>query len=155
MKSIKYILFFFFVGLIAACSGNQNNSGTTSSGQPLPGPTTYPPPGQNANTNTTTTLPAGSVQHYTCPSNCEGSGGSVAGTCPVCGTEYVHNAAFHAQTTATTPTTTTITSSPTANQFWSVTCLVKRRRIIENPYLYILLFRYRQCTDIGDIYQIW
>ncbi|MDX1667371.1 MAG: hypothetical protein R3350_09080, partial [Saprospiraceae bacterium] len=42
-------------------------------------------------------LAAGSVQHYTCPNNCEGSGGAQAGTCPVCGTAYVHNQAFHAQ----------------------------------------------------------
>ena len=33
------------------------------------------------------------------------------------------------------PATTTRTSSPTANQFWSVTCFVKRRRIIRgSPY---------------------
>lgn len=36
------------------------------------------------------------VLHYTCPNNCAGSGGDVADVCPVCGTAYVHNAAFHA-----------------------------------------------------------
>jgi len=39
----------------------------------------------------------GDVQHYICPNNCEGSGGSSQGTCPICGTAYVHNAAFHNQ----------------------------------------------------------
>lgn len=37
------------------------------------------------------------VQHYICPNNCAGSGGAAAGTCPTCGTQYVHNAAFHNQ----------------------------------------------------------
>jgi len=35
------------------------------------------------------------VKHYTCPNNCEGSGGDAAGTCPVCSTAYTHNAAYH------------------------------------------------------------
>jgi hypothetical protein len=39
----------------------------------------------------------GDVQHYICPNNCEGSGGASQGTCPVCGTDYVHNQAFHNQ----------------------------------------------------------
>src|SRR5690606_38749539 len=29
--------------------------------------------------------------HYTCPSHCKGSGGEQPGSCPKCGTEYVHN----------------------------------------------------------------
>ncbi len=37
------------------------------------------------------------VQHYICPNNCAGSGSAQAGTCPVCGTQYMHNAAFHNQ----------------------------------------------------------
>jgi len=45
-------------------------------------------------------IPAGapatsSVQHYYCSNNCAGSGGDNAGTCPVCGSEYVHNQAYH------------------------------------------------------------
>lgn len=48
----------------------------------------------------------GSVAHYTCPNNCEGSGGAAQGNCPVCGTAYVHNQAFHSQPAATgTPAT--------------------------------------------------
>ncbi len=37
------------------------------------------------------------VQHYICPNNCAGSGGPSAGTCPVCGTAYEHNQAYHNQ----------------------------------------------------------
>ena len=37
------------------------------------------------------------VQHYICPNNCQGSGGASAGTCPVCGSEYTHNQAYHNQ----------------------------------------------------------
>jgi hypothetical protein len=39
----------------------------------------------------------GGVQHYICANNCAGSGGPSAGTCPICGAEYIHNDAFHAQ----------------------------------------------------------
>ena len=45
------------------------------------------------------------VAHYTCPNNCEGSGGAAQANCPVCGTAYVHNAAFHNNTPAATTTT--------------------------------------------------
>lgn len=40
---------------------------------------------------------ASGVKHYTCPNNCAGSGGDGEGTCPVCGSAYVHNQAFHNQ----------------------------------------------------------
>ncbi|GAA5221277.1 hypothetical protein GCM10025777_19070 [Membranihabitans marinus] len=30
-----------------------------------------------------------------CTNNCVGSGGPAAGNCPVCGTAYVHNDAYH------------------------------------------------------------
>jgi hypothetical protein len=48
----------------------------------------------NTNTNSN---PSGDVQHYICPNDCEGSGGPAQGSCPVCGTAYVHNQAFHNQ----------------------------------------------------------
>jgi hypothetical protein len=54
---------------------------------------TAPPPAATLPTN----LAAGGVMHYTCPNNCEGSGGAAAGSCPVCGTAYVHNQGFHDQ----------------------------------------------------------
>lgn len=62
----------------------------------------------NVPETTTTTIPTPSIStttggsavpHYKCPNDCEGSGGAGAGTCPVCGTAYVHNQAFHSQTT--------------------------------------------------------
>jgi len=43
------------------------------------------------------TVATGAVMHYICPNSCAGSGGDAAGTCPVCGTEYAHNDAFHNQ----------------------------------------------------------
>ena len=39
-------------------------------------------------------------QHYICPNGCSGSGGAAQGTCSVCGTAYVHNAAYHNQANA-------------------------------------------------------
>lgn len=42
-------------------------------------------------------VPAGTVMHYICPNNCAGSGGPAQADCPVCGTPYMHNDAFHAQ----------------------------------------------------------
>jgi hypothetical protein len=64
-------------------------------------------PGPETNVSDFQTPPAAAagVHHYICPNNCEGSGGSSQVNCPVCGTQYVHNAAYHNQT-ATTPTTT-------------------------------------------------
>lgn len=50
---------------------------------------------------------SGGVQHYYCANNCAGSGGDAAGTCPVCGTAYTHNQAWHNQQNTATPTTTT------------------------------------------------
>ncbi|MBK8504745.1 MAG: hypothetical protein IPL46_22565 [Saprospiraceae bacterium] len=46
---------------------------------------------------------SGSVPHYVCPKNCQGSGGPAAGTCPVCGSEYEHNQAYHNQTADNQP----------------------------------------------------
>jgi len=46
------------------------------------------------------------IQHYYCANNCEGSGGDEAGTCPICGSEYVHNQAWHDSQSAPSPTVT-------------------------------------------------
>ncbi|MEL7222310.1 MAG: hypothetical protein AAGJ93_13380 [Bacteroidota bacterium] len=64
-----------------ACQGDTSNSNTTT----------------NATTPATTTLPAaatGIVYHYTCPNGHPGASGK--GACSQCGTELVHNQAFHA-----------------------------------------------------------
>lgn len=55
----------------------------------------------------------GSVQHYYCANNCAGSGGDAAGTCPVCGNEYVHNQAWHNQQQNSVSTTTTSSDGST------------------------------------------
>jgi hypothetical protein len=83
MKLTTIAVLTLMVSLIWAC-GNESSS---NAGQ-----------GANSASPATTTSPAaGSVQHYTCPNNCAGSGGETAGTCPVCGTAYVHNDAYHSQ----------------------------------------------------------
>ncbi len=95
-------------------------------------PTTSPFPSANQNT----AVAAGGVQHYICPNNCAGSGGAEQGNCPVCGTAYLHNQAFHDQqasdqaaampVTPTTTTTTVPTPAPEPAQnaagVWHYTC---------------------------------
>jgi len=65
------------------------------------------PPVVNATATEPTNVPAPSadniVQHFTCPNKCKGSGGPVEGKCPVCGTDYVHNDAFHKGTSLPEP----------------------------------------------------
>lgn len=75
---------------------------------------------------------ASSVQHYYCANACAGSGGDTAGSCPVCGSEYVHNQAFHNTQVATSqqpiqPGINQTTSSvpepdQNANGVWHYTC---------------------------------
>lgn len=65
-----------------------------------------------------TAAATGAVKHYICPKNCPNSGGDVAGTCPTCGSTYLHNDAFHNQG-ATTPAQPAVSapanvSAPTA-----------------------------------------
>jgi hypothetical protein len=43
-----------------------------------------------------------SQPHYKCPNNCAGGTGDAKAPCPVCGTEMVHNSAYH-QGGSTTP----------------------------------------------------
>jgi len=76
------------------------------------------------------TANASGLKHYICPNNCEGSGGDTQVNCPVCGTQYVHNAAYHNQpaqsatTTEIQPAATTppVTSGPNASGEWHYTC---------------------------------
>ncbi|MBK6947419.1 MAG: hypothetical protein IPH16_04425 [Haliscomenobacter sp.] len=95
-------------------------------------PSTSPFP--SANQNTPATAASGTVPHYMCPNNCAGSGGAEQANCPVCGTAYVHNQAFHDQqasdqaaampVTPTTTTTTTPAPDPAQNAagVWHYTC---------------------------------
>lgn len=73
---------------------------------------------------------ASNVPHYICPNNCAGSGGSDQAKCPVCGTDYVHNQAYHAQQPQSAPTPTPTTTLPqpapepaqNAAGVWHYTC---------------------------------
>lgn len=96
--------------------------------QPATNQTSSPNTIQTTNENVTS-----SVYHYICPNGC--GGGDAAGNCPVCGSAYTHNQAFHNQTGAqTTPANpvgnANVTSSPTqtaepaqnAAGVWHFTC---------------------------------
>lgn len=98
--------------MLTACSSDSETKSATQQA-----------PETMSNTPAASTTPAvsGTVgatangeKHYICPNNCEGSGGDASGSCPVCGTAYVHNAAFHANST-TTPTTADNSGSPVIN----------------------------------------
>lgn len=94
-------------GLIACGGGDKEvrDSARESlgvQGQEVSSPSVTSPP--TSTFPTTAATAGGTVHHYICPKNCEGSGGSAAGTCPVCGSEYIHNQAFHSQTQQQTVT---------------------------------------------------
>ncbi|MCB0629385.1 MAG: heavy metal-binding domain-containing protein [Saprospiraceae bacterium] len=55
-----------------------------------------------------------SVPHYQCPNNCVGGVSSTSGSCPVCGTDMVHNQAYHNPTPNPTVTPTSAATSSTA-----------------------------------------
>lgn len=104
--SILRIAGYICVVALIACGGKSNDV-RDSARESLGGnsesttiPTSPTDPGTMA-----ASAPSGNVQHYICPKNCAGSGGPSAGTCPVCGSEYVHNQAYHNQSQATTPPT--------------------------------------------------
>lgn len=99
------------VVLLSACSGGNDavrdqareaveatQPAQTQTQSPVPPPVDATQPASN-NANAS----ASGVKHYICPNNCEGSGGDAQGTCPVCGTAYVHNQAYHAQQQPATP----------------------------------------------------
>ncbi len=88
MKFSNTLIIALFAILFSGCSDNKQDNAVNQPPIYTP-PTTSPPP-----INTTT---AGVVHHYICPKNCVGSGGPQAGSCPVCNSQYVHNAAYHNQ----------------------------------------------------------
>ncbi|RMD68737.1 MAG: hypothetical protein D6818_11165, partial [Bacteroidetes bacterium] len=97
------------VVLLSACSGGNDAvrdqaREAVEATQPAQTQSPVPPPvdaTQPATNNANAS--ASGVKHYICPNNCEGSGGDAQGTCPVCGTAYVHNQAYHAQQQPATP----------------------------------------------------
>ncbi len=83
-----------------------------------------------AGPSTTLPAPASNVPHYICPNNCAGSGGADQANCPVCGTAYVHNQAYHSQQPQTAPAPAPTQTLPTpaaepaqnAAGVWHYTC---------------------------------
>jgi hypothetical protein len=104
MKSAIILTVAFAAFLFTACSndGSSKKAGDASTDAP------------GLNPGAATTATTGAVMHYICPKNCAGSGGDGAGTCPVCGSEYVHNDAFHNQ--PATPALTPPSGGPFDNQ---------------------------------------
>lgn len=72
-------------GLVTDSSGvNNNATGNFESADP-----------NNAAATAGTPQGAAANAHFYCPNNCEGGYGGEAGDCPVCGTKFAHNQAFH------------------------------------------------------------
>jgi len=130
MKSIFSTLLLTCALFFSACNSNETNTteGTDAAGT------------ENLRTSSevqgnASTASTGAVPHYICASNCAGSGGPAAGTCPVCGKEYIHNDAFHANDAQAQPEITigdqsanpTVVPPPAepaqnANGVWHYTC---------------------------------
>jgi len=91
MNFLKIAICLLFLGslTIIGCADGDKSKVREEAKQNLPEATST-----STITSPSTALNTG-VAHYICPNNCEGSGGDAAGTCPVCGTEYTHNQAFH------------------------------------------------------------
>lgn len=97
LHNLLIITLFGAFFLIVAC-GNKKEDPTTEQ-------TTLSPDAgivaQDPSAVTASQTSGGTELHYKCPKNCEGGGGDAQGKCPVCGTELVHNQAFHSQAPAT------------------------------------------------------
>ncbi len=103
-----YILAFFCLCLFTACNNSPERPEPMLDPNYEPGQPATSTPATFSNEAST----GGSVYHYICPNNC--GGGDAAGNCPVCGTAYTHNQAFHNQAnagTTTTPANPNITTS--------------------------------------------
>ena len=87
--SSYFIIALLSIAFLACSNDSQNNTNQAPAYNP---PTTTPQPASPS-------APAagGIVHHYICPNNCAGSGAAQAGTCPVCNSQYLHNAAYHNQ----------------------------------------------------------
>jgi hypothetical protein len=90
MKFTSTLILFLIITCFQSCSNSRDNaSNSRQSNDNIP---TMVTPSSNASSGVL------GLQHYVCPNGCEGSGGPNAGNCPVCGTAYIHNASYHAQT---------------------------------------------------------
>ncbi len=125
MKSILFSLISLLavVGM-TSCGGNNDSDVRRNAREslnvndnPAAQPATSNPNAVASNPAATPPAATGTGVHYICPNNCEGSGGDTQVACPVCGTQYVHNQAFHASQQTTPPATTNTTpATPPAAQ---------------------------------------
>lgn len=110
MKLFRDLLIILLAVFIAACANDAPKNQDLGPAPTPINPSAITPTAPTAGTATATT-----VQHYICPNNCANSGGPNAGSCPVCGTAYIHNAAYHNQPGMTNPATPANPLNPTAN----------------------------------------
>lgn len=116
LSNLLIITLFGSFFLIVSCGNKKEDPAT----DPL---TTSTIGAQDPSATAATQTAAGTGFHYICPKNCEGGGGPAQGKCPVCGTDMVHNQAFHNQQPQATPGSspgTPIQVSPT-NETGAVT----------------------------------
>ena len=123
MKFFTLLLFIMVLGLTACKSTPDRPEAildpeTVEINQSTPAPITANP-----------AAPANNLPHWYCTNSCEGSGADAQGNCPVCGTAYLHNAAFHNQAPAGTNPATPVTPPVTppspaqnANGVYHYTC---------------------------------
>ena len=134
MKTINSIIFSCLLVGLFSCGSGANDDVRNQARQSLNVPESSAPVATTpiSTAPTTAAASAGGASHYICPNSCEGSGGDAQANCPVCGTKYIHNQAYHSQPSQTTTTTTTTTpTSPTtptpepaqnAAGVWHYTC---------------------------------
>ena len=111
---MKISHFFWFILISASLSvvACKDNKDTTTETPATEGQVTTPggdamtaDPAANTGAGTQASAGSGSEPHYKCSKpGCTGSG-AAQGKCPVCGTDLVHNQAFHAQSQLATPGT--------------------------------------------------
>ena len=90
ISSLFTIALFAAFTLVTACK----NKADETSNQPISAPVDSS--GIFNAQNTSEPAPTNPNEpHWKCPKNCAGSGGAAQGKCPVCGSDYVHNAAYH------------------------------------------------------------
>ncbi|MDQ3017294.1 MAG: hypothetical protein M3R25_11325 [Bacteroidota bacterium] len=91
MKILNFVFFVLLsLGFVLSSCNSKKEDTTTQD-------TTVLPEGTAGDPNAAAVVPVGNQKHFICPNNCEGSGGDAQANCPVCGTAYVHNQAFHNQ----------------------------------------------------------
>lgn len=91
---LNLLLLVFLSLAVISCNNDDTKSeeATATEGSPQITINGMDTPGQTGGAVASAT---GAVHHYICPNNCAGSGGPADGKCPVCGTQYKHNDAFH------------------------------------------------------------